>query len=340
MKIGPEISPAAMLVAYYNVQKVSTKMACVRLQAQTTPEEILSNPWHDRGFYDPDQYQAALLRCQNGNESCDLFIKAFEQRASIERDYIAAIHNWSKIWQREINDSQEFGTNKKTWLATIQAGEQAAYTHTDIVERIQHDIIDQMITFKKQNYAKSIIHIKKIKEFEKEFENLQKPWLKLLSRINDAKESYHEKRRKLKRAEQAKKIIDSNTGASEEEKTEAQMSVTAYARESTTLRIKYEQLINEMKDLRPNYENGMKRVLDRTHAFERERLNKFKQLFNAFYNAINIQNDHHFIEMSTAFQSAIAAHDIEADIQWWNKHYGSDTNTSWPEFEDLSDKST
>ncbi|CAF3777846.1 unnamed protein product, partial [Rotaria sp. Silwood1] len=295
---------------------------CVRLQTQTTPEEILSNPWHDRGFCDPDQYQAALHRCQNGYESCDLFIKAFEERASLERDYIAAIYNWSKIWQKEINESQEFGTNKKTWLAAIQAGAQAAYTHTDIVERIQNDVIDPMIAFKKQNYAKSIIHIRKIKEFEKEFENLQKPWLKLLSKINDAKESYHEKRRKLKKAEQAKKIIDSNIGATEEEKTEAQTSVNVYTKESANLRSKYEQLINEMKDLRPHYENSMKRVLDRTHEFERERLNKFKQLFNAFYNAINIQNDPYIIEMSTAFQNAIAAHDIEADIQWWNKHYG------------------
>ncbi|CAF4702905.1 unnamed protein product [Rotaria sp. Silwood1] len=314
-------------------------MTCVRLQTQTTPEEILSNPWHDRGFCDPDQYQAALHRCQNGYESCDLFIKAFEERASLERDYIAAIYNWSKIWQKEINESQEFGTNKKTWLAAIRAGAQAAYTHTDIVERIQNDVIDPMIAFKKQNYAKSIIHIRKIKEFEKEFENLQKPWLKLLSKINDAKESYHEKHRKLKKAEQAKKIIDSNIGATEEEKTETQTSVNVYTKESANLRSKYEQLINEMKDLRPHYENSMKRVLDRTHEFERERLNKFKQLFNAFYNAINIQNDPYIIEMSTAFQNAIAAHDIEADIQWWNKHYGSDTNTSWPEFEELSDKS-
>ncbi|CAF4831297.1 unnamed protein product, partial [Rotaria sp. Silwood2] len=169
--------------------------------------------------------------------------------------------------------------------------------------------------------------------------NLQKPWLKLLSKINDAKESYHEKRRKLKKAKQAKKIIDSNIDATEEEKTEAQTSVNAYTKESANLRSKYEQLINEMKDLRPPYENSMKRVLDRTHEFERERLSKFKQLFNAFYNAINIQNDPYIIEMSTAFQNAIAAHDIEAGIQWWNKHYGSDTNTSWPEFEELCDNS-
>ncbi|CAF5155293.1 unnamed protein product, partial [Rotaria magnacalcarata] len=137
------------------------------------------------------------------------------------------------------------------------------------------------------------------------------------------------------RAEKAKKIIESNTGAAEEEKKEAQLSVDVYTRESAAVRSKYEQLVDEMKLLRPNYENSMKGILDRTHAFERERLSKFKELFNAFYNAINIQNDRHLIEMSTAFQSAIASHDIEADIQWWNKHYGSDTNTSWPEFEEL-----
>ena len=312
-------------------------MACLRPQILTTPEEILANPWHNKGFCDLDQYHVALERCQNGYESCDLFIKAFEQRVKIERDYIAAIHDWSKTWQREIADSQEFGMNKKTWLSTIRAGEQAALTHSDIVERIQHDVVDPMVAFKKQNYAKSIIHIRKIREFEKEFESLQKPWLKMLSKINDAKEAYYQKRQKFKRVEQVQKIIDSDIGVSDEQKTEAHMSVSNYARESAMLRKKYEELIDEMKNLRSNYEAGMKRVLDRTHAFERERLNKFKQLFIAFHNAINIQNDPHLTEMSIAFQKAIASYNIESDIQWWNEHYGSDTNTAWPEFEDLSD---
>jgi hypothetical protein len=312
-------------------------VACIRPQTQTTAEEIPSNPWYGKGFCDPNQYQAALQRCNDGYHSCDLFTKAFEQRVKIEREYITAINNWSKTWQKQIADSKEFGTNKKTWLATVRAGEQAAQTHADIVERIQHDVIDQMVAFKQHNYERSIIHVKKIKEFEKEFESLQKPWLKLLSKINDAKEAYNEKRRKLTRAKQAKKIIESDTGASEEEKTAATLSVNTCAKETAILRSNYEQLIDEVKNMRPDYETGMKRILDRTHTFERERLSKFKELFNAFYNAINIQNDHHLIEMSTAFQTAIASHDTEADIQWWNEHYGSDTNTTWPEFEDLND---
>ncbi|CAF5201219.1 unnamed protein product, partial [Rotaria magnacalcarata] len=209
-----------------------TILACINLQSQTTPEKHLPNPWHNRGFCEPDQYQAAIQRCHSGYESCDLLIKIFEERVAIERDYISAIHDWSQSCQKQIQDSKEFGTNKMAWLATIRTGEQAVRTHTDMAERIQHDAIDQMIAFKKHNYAKSIVHVKKIKEFEKEFENLQKPWLKLLSKVKDAKESYHEKHRKLDRAEKAKKIIESNTGAAEEEKKEAQLSVDVYTRES------------------------------------------------------------------------------------------------------------
>ncbi|CAF1458562.1 unnamed protein product, partial [Rotaria sordida] len=286
----------------FDIRLQSISMACVRSQAQTTPEVILSNPWHDRGFCDPDQYQAALGRCQNGYESCDLFIKAFEQRANIEREYIMAIQNWSKMWQNEINESQEFGTNKKTWLAAIRAGEQAAYTHTDIVERIQHDVIDQMVAFKKQNYAKSIIHIRKIKEFEKDFENLQKPWLKLLSRINDAKESYHEKRRKLKRAEQAKKIIDSNTGASEEEKTEAQISVNAYARESATLR-NYGNV--GVFPIQVDNDDNLQHMIAKRHGYRSTFKNESERIEPGFYQ---VYLDTHKVKVELTATEQIGVH--------------------------------
>lgn len=252
-------------------------------------------------------------------------------------NYIKALRDWSDSWERTILESKEFGTNKTTWVAAVRTGEQFALTHKDIVQRIQHEIIDPMIEFNKQNYAKSVVHAKKVKEFEKDFEHIQKPWLKLLSKIKDAKAAYQERHEKLIQAERAQQIIKSNPGASPEEKTEVQQTVNAYMKECAHLRSKYEKTFEEMKQLRPQYEKDMKKVLDRMHDFERERLNKFKQLFTAFHSVINIQNNQHIIEMPTKFQNAIASHDPDKDIQWWNRHYGSATVTHWPQFEELTD---
>jgi hypothetical protein len=59
---------------------------------KANPEKILSNPWYGRGFFEPNQYQAAIERCKGGYDSCDIFIKSLEHRVKIERDYIAEMH--------------------------------------------------------------------------------------------------------------------------------------------------------------------------------------------------------------------------------------------------------
>ncbi|CAF0782831.1 unnamed protein product [Rotaria sp. Silwood1] len=313
------------------------EMQCIFPQGQTTPERILSNPWYDKGFCEPNQYKAAIDRCKGGYDSCDLFINIFSDRAKIERDYISELEKWSATSIKEISQTKEFGTNKKAWIDAIRASKEIANTHSDIVQRLQENVIDKMANFKKENYGKSILHVKKIKEFERDFEQVQKSWIKLLDKINRAKKEYQDAHRQLKKAETAEKIIESDRGAEEEQKTKVKLSVGTYKKECEALKNKYQQFIEEMKNSRPNYENSMKEVLDRTHTFERKRLAQFKALFTALDQSLVIDKDTHLKEMADAFKKAINSHDIEKDIQWWNSHFGSDTNTAWPSFEELKD---
>lgn len=312
-------------------------MQCIFPQGQTTPERILSNPWYDKGFCDPNQYRAAIDRCKGGYESCDLFIDIFSERARIERDYTSALEKWSVSSIKEISQSKEFGTNKKAWIESIRASKEVSNTHLDIVQRLQENVIDKMVTFKKENYGKSLLHVKKIKEFEHDFEQAQKSWIKLLDKINKAKKDYQEAQRQLKKAETAEKIIESDRGTEDEQKNKVKLSVSSYKKESEASKSKYQQYIEEMKNSRPTYQNNMKTVLDRTHAFERKRLLQFKNLIAALHQALVIDKDPHLAQMSELFTKSLASHDTEKDIQWWNEHYGSDTNTAWPSFEDLKD---
>ncbi len=310
-------------------------MQCILPQGPTTPERILSNPWYDKGFCEPNQYKAAIDRCKGGYESCELFIEIFSDRARIERNYIAELEKWAATSIKDISQSKDYGTNKKAWMDSIRASKELANTHADIVQRLQENVIDKMVNYKKENYGKSILHIKKIKEFERDFEQAQKSWIKLLDKINRAKKDYQEAHRQLKKAETAEKIIDSDHGAEEEQKTKVKLSVSTYKKEFESTRSKYQQHIEEMKNSRPNYENSMKEVLDRTHAFERKRLAQFKSSFTTLHQALLIDKDSHLTDMTESFNKAIASHDIEKDIQWWNSHFGSDTNTAWPSFEEL-----
>jgi len=312
-------------------------MQCILPQGQTTPERILSNPWYDKGYCEPHQYKAAIDRCKSGYDSCDLFIDIFSERAKIERNYVAELEKWTATSIKEISQSKEFGTNKKAWIDSIRASKEIANTHTDIVQRIQENVIDKMAIYKKENYGKSILHVKKIKEFERDFEHAQKSWLKLLDKINKAKKDYQDAQRLLKKAETAEKIIESDRGAEDDQKTKVKLSVITYKKEADALKSKCQQYIEEMKNSRPNYENSMKEVLDRTHKFEKNRLAQFKTLFTALHQALLTDKDPHLIKMSESFKTAIEVHDAEKDIQWWNSHFGSDTNTAWPTFDELKD---
>ncbi|CAF0750559.1 unnamed protein product [Adineta ricciae] len=334
------MSSALMTLKYHYVaysNRISINMQCILPQGQTTPERALSNPWFDKGFCEPHQYRAALDRCKGGYESCDMFIDIFAERVCLEREYAANLERWAASSIKRISQSKEFGVNKKVWVESIRASKEIGNTHTDIAQRLQDTVVEKMVTYKKDNYGKSILHVKKIKEFERDFEQAQKPWLKLLDKINRAKKDYQDAQRQFKKAETAEKIIESDRGAEEEQKTKVQLSVSTYKKQCEALKSKYLQYIEEMKSTRANYENAMKEVLDRTHSFERKRLAQFKLLFTAFQQALVIDKDPHLVKMAEAFTQSLNTHDADKDIQWWNSHFGSDTNTNWPSFEELKD---
>ncbi|CAF2159558.1 unnamed protein product [Rotaria magnacalcarata] len=316
---------------------MTKKMKCISPQGQTTPERVLSNPWYDKGFCEPHQYKAAIDRCKGGYDSCETFIDILSERAKIERTYVTDLERWSDSSIKAISQTKEFGTNKKAWIDSVRASKEIADTHKDLVQRLEENVIDKLVTYKKENYGKSILHVKKIKEFEHDFERAQKSWIKLLDKISKARKEYQDAHRQWKKAETAERIIESDRGAEDEQKAKAKMSVSSYRKEADSLKSKYQQHVDDMKNARPHYEDAMKEVLNRTHDFERKRLAQFKVTYTELHKSLIIDKDPHLKTMSEAFTKAIESLDVEKDINWWNTHYGSDTNSAWPSFEELKD---
>ncbi|CAF4281295.1 unnamed protein product, partial [Rotaria sordida] len=154
---------------------------CILPQSQTTPEKCLSNPWHGKGFCESNQYKSAIDRCEGGHKSCDLSIEIYKELVKVLEHCSESLRQWSLISQRKIVQSKEFGTTKIAWIESIQAVEKSAERNEDITENIQHNVIDKMIAYKNSKYEKSFLHMKKVKEFEKDFKKVQKPWLELLN---------------------------------------------------------------------------------------------------------------------------------------------------------------
>ncbi len=312
-------------------------MQCILSQNQTTPEKTLSNPWFGKGFCEPHQYKAAIDRCEGGYRSCETNIEIYKDLAKILEHNAAAIRHWSTSSQKQIIQSKEFGTNRKACIESIRACEKLAEREEDLARGIQQNVIEKMTTYKNEHYGKSFIHVKAIKQFEKDFKKVQKSWLELLDKISDAKQAYHDARRKLQHAESAENVIKTDVGSADEQKKKAKTSVENRKTEMEHCKNKYNKLIDDMNSKQPVYEKDMFDILKKTDEFEEKRLNHFKSTFTALKEATSITNDTRHTEMSKAFEVAIEGHKIDDDIKFFNRHYGRDTKTKWPVFEDLTE---
>ncbi|CAF1070163.1 unnamed protein product [Rotaria sordida] len=310
------------------------EVQCILPQGQTTPEKCLSNPWHGKGFCEPNQYKAAIDRCEGGHKSCDLGIEIYKDLVKVLENCSESLRQWSLTSQRKIVQSKEFGTTKVTWIESIKAFEKLAERNDDITENIQHNVIDKMIAYKNSKYEKSFRQVKKVKEFEKDFKKIQKSWSELLDKINEAKQEFHHASHKLHQAKQSENVTKTDVSSTDEDKKKAKDIVAHY--ESVTERRKstYSKLIKDMKEKQPDYEENMFKILSRTDDFERDRLNQFKSLFGALQEAVSIEKDTRHNEMSDLLKKAIDKYDINNDIQFFNQHYGRETKTKWPVFED------
>ncbi|UJR13654.1 hypothetical protein I4U23_000666 [Adineta vaga] len=312
-------------------------MQCILPQSQTTPEKTLSNPWFGKGFCEPDQYKAAIDRCDGGYRSCELGIEIYRDLTKILDNCSAALRQWAETSEKQIGQSKEFGTTKKTWIHTVRAVQKLAERNVDVSQNVQKTVIDKMVSYKNENYGKSYIHVKKIREFEKEFKKTQKSWLELIDRINEAKQKFHASKLKLQSELGSERVTASDVGSSEEQIRNAKLRVETRQKETEKYRTKYQNLIEEMEKTKPSYQQQMFKILENMDDFERKRLRHFNEMFNSLQIATAIDKDKKHGEMAIAFKAAIDDHDIEADIGFFNKNYGKETKTTWPKFEDLKD---
>lgn len=303
-------------------------------QGQTTPEKTLSNPFFGKGFCDPGQYRAALERCEGGYHSLEIGIDIYKRLHKLIQSHSAEYHDWAKTSIRQISESKEFGHNKKAWTNGIRAVEKLTEVNDKIAENIQTNVIEPMTSFKNEHYGKSFIHVRQIKEFEKEFKKTQRTWLECVEKINEAKQSYHNAAKKLFNAKNAEEAIKTDVGSSDEEKKKVQHSVQRREDENKSTRLKYETALQDSESKQKKYETEMLAILKRTDEFEKKRLEHFKSMIESLQKSLAIQRTDYDTALSNAFTAAIGEHNSDKDIEYFNTNYGSAKKSVWPAFEE------
>lgn len=306
---------------------------CILPQNQTTPERILSNPWHGKSIFEPGQYKSAIDRCEGGYKSCELAIDMLKDFMEIEEKRAKTIRHWSEKYQTNIHQSKDFGTNKRSWLEVVRAMELMAQQSEDLVKGLREGVLEKFSAYKNNDYGRSFLHIKKVKEFDKQFRKVQKPWTELNEKVTTAKQTYTESRRKLRSAECAAKMVETDAGSTPEDQKKAKSSVEKYSKVTDIAKQKYENAVGDVKTAKPQYEKSMTEILDQTHDFERSRLKKFNETFQSIRQLLAVEKVSNYQQIHQAFQTALQGHDIEADIKYWNESYGSASKVPWPTLE-------
>jgi hypothetical protein len=243
----------------------------------------------------------------------------FEERSNLEHSYVNALRSWSRKWHGELTKLSEYPSNKNVWDQIVSTGEQMADLHQTIASNLHDNIQPKLKQWRKDNYEKSIINYKKSKEFEKDFEHAQKPWNKLLESISEAKQNYYKLFKLLKQCDQQKLSMPAETPA----ETQKQI-VDHYIQvklDVDTARTKYQQLLRDVTpgaEPRQRYEANMIEVFQHTQAFEKKRLDFFKEIFTEYIKTL--QQQAVFNKMLDDYVRVLQIHNAQADLDaWYNK---------------------
>ncbi|CAF3392667.1 unnamed protein product [Rotaria sp. Silwood1] len=320
--------------------------------ARSGPEAFASNSAYGRGFFELGAYSVALKRCENGHDLAQQLADMFEERAQLELNYATQLRGWSHKWRKDLTKSQEYGTNKIVWdetaktgmffsfffkfhwfYQTTKTGELMADVHSILSTSLSESLIPKLRQWRKDRYEKSLLQYKKTKEFEKEFLDAQKSWSKLLERISECKTAYYSACKTAKLADDAER-----TAPADQQKKYADKAEVA-RREIGFTKTKYQQVINEAKEQRPRYESAMKEVFERTQAFEKERLQFFKETYDEYSKLLEtVTLDNSTLKkMNDDYKASLSTHHPEQDLAWWDQNYGTQTNCRWPEYEEYRD---
>lgn len=306
------------------------------MASSSTAAAVTGSP--TRGFFEPSQYERCINRYEFGSDLLGHLSSMFEERSSLENNYVNALRSWSRKWHGELTKLPEYPSNKRVWDQVVSTGEQMADVHQTIASNLHDNIQPKLKQWKKDNYEKSFINYKKSKEFEKEFEAAQKPWNKLLESIYEAKQSYYKLVKLLKQCEQQKVAMPAEAPA----ETQKQI-VDHYVQvslDTDTARTKYQHLLRDVApgaEVRQRYEANMTEVFQHTQAFEKKRMDFFKDIFTDYIKTL--QHQAVFSKMFDDYVRVLQTHNTPADLDAWYQNHGPGTPSHYPSFEEFQDTS-
>ncbi|XP_063906350.1 protein kinase C and casein kinase substrate in neurons protein 1 isoform X3 [Zophobas morio] len=287
-------------------------------------------------FWEPGNYKKTTKRIEDGYKLCTELITLVNERAEIEKAYAKNLKTWSKKWNDSIEKGPEYGTTEAAWKGVLVEADRRCDLHTKIRDCLVNDVINKIKTWQKDAYHKSMMNIKEKKDMDDAFKKAQKPWSKLLQKVEKAKNDYHTACKTEKSAANQERNAAGDSSFSVDQVKKMQDRVQKSKEEVQKCKEKYEAALQEINQYNPKYMEDMTVVFDKCQEMEAQRLNFIKGTLFDIHKYLNISQDPTLQQIYEELYHTINNADFEKDLKWWSNNHGVNMAMNWPQFEEYS----
>ncbi|PNF20811.1 Protein kinase C and casein kinase substrate in neurons protein 1 [Cryptotermes secundus] len=286
-------------------------------------------------FWEPGNYKRTTKRIEDGYRLCNDLMTLIQERADIEKAYAKSLKGWSKKWNDLIEKGPEYGTTEAAWKGVLGEADRLCDLHLKVRDNLCNDVMQQVKTWQKDTYHKSMIQIKERKEMEDSFKKAQKPWSKLLAKVNKTKVDYHTACKTEKSASNQERNASADSSLSPDQVKKMQDRVQKSKEDVQKAKEKYEAALDEINGYNPKYMEDMTVVFDKCQDMEAQRLQFFKDIMFNIHKCLNISQDPVLPQIYEEFYHTVNNADREKDLKWWSNTHGVNMAMNWPYFEEF-----
>ncbi|KAG9510985.1 Protein kinase C and casein kinase substrate in neurons protein 2 [Fragariocoptes setiger] len=289
-------------------------------------------------FWDPGCYKKTTKRIDDGYRLCNDLVQLIQERCDIEKNYAKSLSGWSKKWNECISNGPEYGTTEAAWKSVLSEADKRHDLHLKIKDKLTDTVIADIKQWQKEKFHKTMMHIKEKREMDEEFKKAQKPWAKMLARVNKCKADYHTACKNERTLTNQERNANSDTSLSPDQVRKLQARVAKCKEEVQKTKERYEEALETISQYNQKYVDEMTIVFEKFKDFEEKRLIFFKDILFSIHSCLNISTDPELPQIYEEYRHTIQNADASKDLKWWTNNHGIGMPMSWPQFEPFSEE--
>merc|ERR1719394_1432165 len=317
----------------------------MRLEGRGSPSEMshhsddgmLGNPGSD-SFWEPGNYKRTTKRVEDGEKLCKDLILLVQERANIEKEYAKQLKQWSNKWESIIQKGPEYGTTEAAWKAVLVEADRRCELHIKVKDNLLNEVVNSIKNWQKDNYHKQMMQLKEKKEMEDQFKKAQKPWAKLLEKVEKCKSNYHTACKNEKTAVNQERNATKDSSLSQDQVRKLQDKVSKCQEAVKKSKENYELALLDITNYNSRYQEDMTDVFERCQRKEAQRLQTIKDTMFSIHKCLNIAEDPTLPQIYDEFYHTVNNADHDKDLRWWSNTHGVNMPMAWPQFEEYNVK--